>query len=508
MKLNLQLPKTSIATKRIPTLIGIGVLVIGLIAGTVLFGNGTGVFAPRASAETTPKNIRITNVTDTSFTVSFMTDVPTIGFVKYGDSAKSLKLQTSDDRNQLSGSTAEFSLQHITVRGLSQNTTYYYVLGTGSGATFDNAGQPFSITTAKRSGAPAAAKTIYGSVTTESGAPADGAIVYIKIADAGDMSSLVKSSGSWAIPLSNARTPDGSGYAKIDDTTRVALDIRGKTASQKLEFTTVVKEAQPVVGLTFGSQPTASEPPAAALAPAETKVTTNDIATVVPPTTTEKSASASGKLTGLLDESVSVTESSTPAAEITHVDVDASESATVTTSQPKIIGKAPANTVITIEIHSETAINHQLSSNDNGEFEIDVAALGKTLEPGEHTITYSYTDPESGEIITKTKTFTVANTSTQLAQAQPYGTQNPYPIGGATSSASTATGSADSKGGSASDSATTSARSSMPSTTSGVPVSGSVGTTLALIVGGLFFIISGSWSFWIASQLAKEESTA
>lgn len=506
MKPTIKLPNATVFQKRMPTLIGVGILVIGLVAGTLLFSNGTGVFAPRASAETTPKNIKVTNVTDTSFTVSFLTDLPTIGFIKYGDTAKSLKLQTSDDRNQLSGSTAEFGLQHITVRGLTQNTTYYYVLGTDGGATFDNAGQPFSITTAKRSGAPAAAKTIYGTVTTESGGPADGAVVYIKIAGAGDMSSLVKSSGSWAIPLSNARVPDGSAYAKIDDTTSVVLDLQGKTAAQTLQYTTTVKEAQPVVGLAFGTKPVNKVADTAV----ENKTQATEIATLEVATDTAKTASASarGQLTGLLGETVSVAETSTEAAqmaEVTELDVDATESATVTTGQPKIVGEAPANVVITVEIHSETAINHQVTSNENGEFEINVAELGKTLEPGEHTITYSYTDPTTGELVTKTKTFTVADTSNQLAQAQPYGTQNPYPVGGASSSA-TATGSADTKGTTASSSASSSARTSQPSTASGVPVSGSVGTTLALIIGGLFFIVSGSWSFWIASQLAKEES--
>ncbi|NCN83095.1 MAG: hypothetical protein GW947_03960 [Candidatus Pacebacteria bacterium] len=498
----MKLPISSVFQKRMPTLIGIGILVIGLVAGTLLFSNGTGVFAPRASEETTPKNIKVTNVTDTSFTVSFLTDLPTIGFVKYGDTTKSLKLQTSDDRNQLSGSTAEFSLQHITVRGLTQNTTYYYVLGTDNGATFDNAGQPFSITTAKRSGAPAAAKTIYGTVTTESSAPADGAIVYVKIAGAGDMSSLVKSSGSWAIPLSNARVPDGSAYAAIDDSTSVALELQGKTAAQTLQFTTTVKDAQPIPGLAFGTQPVSKESIAASpvTQPTESPAPAAEIATLEVASSTAQTASARGQLTGLLGETVSVAETSSSAAEVTHVDVDATESATVTTGQPTIVGEAPANTVISIEIHSDVAINQQVTSNDNGEFEIDVAALGQTLEPGEHTITYSYTDPQTGQLVTKTKTFTVADTSKQLALAQPYGTQNPYPVGGASSSA-TATDSAT-KGGTA----TESARSSQPATGSGIPVSGSVGTTLALIIGGLFFIVSGSWSFWIASQLAKEEA--
>ncbi|OGJ37412.1 MAG: hypothetical protein A3A82_02820 [Candidatus Pacebacteria bacterium RIFCSPLOWO2_01_FULL_47_12] len=500
MKLSFnQLQKSPLLQKRMPTMIGVGILVLGLVAGTVLFGSGTGVFAPRASAETTPKNIRVTNITDTSFTVSFITESPTIGFVKYGDSAKSLKLQTSDDRNQLSGSTAEFRLQHITARGLTQNTTYYYVLGTGSGATFDNAGQPFSITTAKRSGTPAAAKTIYGSVTTESGAPADGAIVYVKIPGAGDMSSLVKSSGSWAIPLSNARAPDGSAYATITDAIHIALELQGTTIAQKLQYSTAVKDAQPVVGLAFGSQPPDANNQAAQALPTVSPAAA--IATIDQPTSTAASSSAGrGQLTGLLDESVSVAESSAPETIVTKVDVDASESATVTTTQPTIVGNAPANTIIAIEIHSEATITQQVTSDDNGEFKIDLASLGKTLEPGEHTVTYSYTDAQ-GKLVTKTKTFTVAATSNQLAQAQPYGTQNPYPVGGATSSASSATSSAASA-------ATSSSRTSQPATNSSVPISGSVGTTLALIIGGLFFIVSGSWSFWIASRLAKEETTA
>ena len=51
--------------------------------------------------------------------------------------------------------------------------------------------------------------------------------------------------------------------------------------------------------------------------------------------------------------------------------------------------------------------------------------------------------------------------------------------------------------------ATEEARVALPATDSAIPVSGSVGTTFALVFGGLFFIISGAWSFWISSQLQR-----
>ncbi|NCN24450.1 MAG: hypothetical protein GW945_03140, partial [Candidatus Pacebacteria bacterium] len=114
-KLSSQLKQFSLLEKRIPTFIGLGVLVIGLVVGTIFLGKGSGVFAPRAAPETTPTNVRLTNITDTSFTVSFTTSSPAIGSVKYGEVENKLKLQASDDRNQLSGSTSPFTTHHISV---------------------------------------------------------------------------------------------------------------------------------------------------------------------------------------------------------------------------------------------------------------------------------------------------------------------------------------------------------------------------------------------------------
>lgn len=516
--------------RRIPTIAGLFVLVIALVGGIVLVGSDTAqVFSPRATPQTTPKTIKVSNVTDDSFTISFMTDEPTAGFVKYGTEENKLSSQISDDRDQLSGTVGDYKLHHITVRGLTAQTEYYYVLGTGSRSTFDNNGTPFTIKTAQKAGVPSAAKTIYGSVVTASGGPADGAVVYISAPGMGAMSALVKSSGSFAAPLSNARTPDGSAYAQLNDDTTLSLQATGVDSTTS-EVSVTLSQAQPVPTITLGQNTVATNEalPSPELIQATTqelmtnnasdsgttvienqeltKLSSNSLDTSSTSsqsssTTASNSAvtsSTTGALGGLLNETT------TEATTLDLAEVSGNEKPVLTTSQPVIKGVAAPNVVVNITVNSETQITQQLTADANGEFTLDIEALKKNLEPGEHTVTYSYTDA-TGNLVEKTVNFTVEpKTSTLLAQAKtspspsPFGSGNPFPIGGATSSATatkSATATESAKGGAT--------RSAMPSTSSGIPVSGSVSTTWALIIGGLFFIMAGGWSAWLAKEVDR-----
>ncbi len=502
-------PTKNLWQRKIPTIIGLGFLVVALIIGVLFIGQGAGVFAPRATAETTPKNVKVTNVTDATFTISFLTDAATTSFVKYGIDEDKLNLRSADDRVQISATTEEYKLHHITVKGLQPDTAYFYVIGTSDGALFDNNGSTFRIKTAKKTGVPTAAKTIFGSVTSESGAPAEGAVVYIKTEGAGDMSSLVTNTGSWAVPLSNARTPDGSAYATLTEESILALVVQGVEVSQTAQGSIPVADANPVPTITFGKG-LAQASPTATPEPTPSPTTEPDIAAsssadLASSMTT--SGSARTALGSSLDASSSATATDSAVVEVLALDLteDHTETPVVTTQQPVISGKAAPNVKVTIEVHSENEIYTEATTDSSGNFEIDLEELKANLEPGEHTVTYSYIDPTSGETVTETKTFivdppagrTIAQATTASPTATPFGSNNPYPIGGATSSAQ-ASGSATST-----KSGTASTRSASVSTTSGLPVSGAIGTTLALIFGGLFFIIAGTWSYWVSAELSK-----
>jgi hypothetical protein len=201
-------------------------------------------------------------------------------------------------------------------------------------------------------------------------------------------------------------------------------------------------------------------------------------------------------------------------------DLDESKEAsatTITTTQPVIKATLPANTMIRVVIHSDTVIDETVQTNAAGEMVLDVASLGQNLEPGEHTASYTYIDPVTGEEVTKTYNFTVdPKAPRQLAVAItpkvtttpspsvirsptpvpsiPYGSGNPYSPSISASPAAT-------------KSAVISTRSAVVSTSSGQYNSGSTGTTIALLLGGLFFVLAGTWSYFLATSFeAKNDS--
>jgi len=499
--------KTPLAKKQIPTILGLGVLLISLVAGLLMFGDGTGVFAPRATPQTTPKNVKVTNLTDKSFTVVFYTDESTNGFIKYGTSEDSMKTQSSDDRDQLSGSIGNYRLHHVTVRGLTPNTSYKFVLGTASGSSFDNSGIPFSTKTySTPSGAPPTNKTVYGTVSTEAGAPAEGSVVFVKADGVAEMSTLIKSSGSWALALSNARKQDGSGYAELTDQSLLNIVVQGVEPNKVSSFTSLVSASQPVAEVVLGQVPVVQEASASAMVEeavlpqtpeqlADKLVTSADddasaqsladlAAFVDLPAITTGAATATDEATNL---TASVENTSMAVAEEVLDLVQTQEAdRPVLVTQPIIKGKAAPNVVVTIEVHSDEVINQTVSADAAGDFVLNIIELQRTLSPGENTVTYTYTDPLTNQAVTKTQTFMVQTTDAFAENVSPFGSGNPYPLTSPTPAITVAPAT----------------RSAIVATDSGTYKSGSIGNTLVLVIGGLFFMFTGAWSWWLAHEVS------
>ena len=513
--------------KQIPTVLGLLVLFVALISGVLLFGQGTGVFAPRATPETAPQNIRITNVTDKTFTISFYTSERTIAFVKYGEDPKSLTRQASDDRDQLSGVVKDYNLHHITVRGLDPAKTYYYVLGTGSN-NFDNEGQPYSLATAaKPNQSPVNNQTVYGNVLDAAGSPAEGAVVYLYGEGMGALSSLVKASGSWGISLSNAFNVEKTAYLPLENDSLIDIKAQGTQPSLLSSWQGIISDAAPVPDLNL-SQGGASSA-ATVTNNALPDIDKDELLADLGSDSEEASDSTQSSEMLNMDQDQEQAEESSEAAQsnllatenqntpvveepvVLNLD-DLEEAAeatntTITTTQPQIKATLPANTMVRVVVHSDTQIDETMQTDADGNLVLDVASLGQHLEPGEHSATYTYIDPVTGQEVTKTYNFVVAPEATprQLAQATtptptavpsiPYGSGNPYTP--TTTPTNTPTPEATAT-------PTLSTNSAIVATTSGQYNAGSVGTTIALLLGGLFFILAGVWSYFLANSFASQ----
>jgi hypothetical protein len=509
--------------KGIPTILGLLFLVGSLIAGIILFGNGTGLFAPRATPETTPKNIFTSNVTDKSFTVSFYTDEETIGFIKYGTGSSDIKQQASDDRDQLSGVIKPYRLHHVTVRGLEPNTNYHYLLGTGSKATFDNAGNPYQIKTASNLGSASPNnQTIYGTVSQANGQPGEGAIVFVTLEGAGALSTLVKSSGSWAISLANAFNLGLNDYPAVREDSVISVKVQGVEMNSITSRVLDLANAQPVPEIIMGQEVNQVDDKLSLTREellGENNEEFEDLSNNVQEIESIDNLAEDSLITEEVTESTKTSTNQDIALtdEDRTLDLDMLNEASgggdnvINSTQPIIKANLPANITVKIEVHSDAVIETVMETDANGNLALDIASLKESLSPGEHTIIYTYIDPNTGKEVSKSYDFTVSEEALDYGRGAdaesrtiasnetrslPYGTGDPYlPNANLTPfpspiATSTATPQA----------ATSSARETVVSTESGTYNAGSIFTTLGLLLTGLFFLATGAWSFILAKQ--------
>ncbi len=395
--------------KRIPTIIGLLLLVIGAVSGVVFINQGTN-FLPRAAPEYAPQKVKITNVSENGFVVSWITQDPTIGFVKWGETASSLSTTTTDDRDQLAGSSNEYRTHYISIQDLKPGATYYFKLGSQKNQLYDNNGQPFSITTPLTLGTPPPADTAYGTVNTAADTPAEGAIVYLSLDNATPVSALVKQNGNWAANLSTARTLDLSAYATYDAaTTKIEIAVQPATG-ELTKVTTNTANDQPVPTITIGqttdfSANTSPTPTTALGSPepqAQATPTTDPVASPnLEPTPQPENKLSLQSLVVTEDKSITIT--SIP-----------KDGAVVDTSKPEVGGKAPADAVLTITVHSSTVVSDQIQVSESGAWDWTPPA---DLEPGTHTVTVSYTDAE-GILHQTSRDFVVADLTVQAVDLQ------------------------------------------------------------------------------------------
>ena len=186
--------------------------------GWIHFQNASPAYKVATSwrGDLTASEVRVTNVRDTSFAVSWITDIPSDGHVNYGTDPAALDQTVYDDR----GAETSDDTHHVTLLDLTPENTYYFDV-VSDGTTDDNGGAHYSVTTGPTLGLPPSDQ-IFGQVFKEDGTTlAEGTIVYITLFDddgsgssgqAAELSSLVDNTGYWYANLGNARTSDLSAY--------------------------------------------------------------------------------------------------------------------------------------------------------------------------------------------------------------------------------------------------------------------------------------------------------
>ncbi|HWA52237.1 MAG TPA: fibronectin type III domain-containing protein [Patescibacteria group bacterium] len=165
---------------KIPSVLAIFILLTA-ITSSVFIINEAKVFTSNADTLDNPQDVRVTNIESNSFTVTWLTDNPSIGFVEYSGNG-----QTNE-----SEITTKTLTHFVKITNLQNNTNYSFRINS-SGSFFDNL--PVSSAVTKNSSTNT--QIISGQVFDKDNFPAKNALVYI-VEGNSNFASIVTPSGNW-----------------------------------------------------------------------------------------------------------------------------------------------------------------------------------------------------------------------------------------------------------------------------------------------------------------------
>lgn len=241
------------------------------------------IFTPNA-AGATPDLVTVSNLTDTSSTITWRTtNTETITNLHWGESADLGNVEV-DLRDRIDKTTTPRSTHFVQISGLQPSTTYYYRIVTVDRTYPDAAQEPLSFTTlASTSEKQLPALTLYGDTNSQ-----DRNIIILAYvssaygyADALPLATTLNADGTWYLNISAARTNKGA-YINPTERTSVALLAIGNAIDTgfigaissidnpySIEIGSALTQSA-IDQVLLGAQPTNSSTPTATISPTST----------------------------------------------------------------------------------------------------------------------------------------------------------------------------------------------------------------------------------------------
>lgn len=374
--------KNHLFSKRIPTILGISLVVIGLVITTAVINLQTNLKS-KASISKEPQNIKITNVSDNSFAITYQTDAATTGSTNFGKD-KSLGNTELDDSDKEKGRFSSKNIHSITLKKLSPQTKYYFVIISGEN-TFLNNSVPFETVTASKIASSSSSQiTVKGKILLPDGNPPDEALVFVNTENSQLLSTRVAQKGEFSFSLKEIRSKNLKTYPKLNDNTILKLLVIDKSLKSTVSISLNQAHSIPTITLS------------------------NDYNFINTSTTV---ASKSAEFLGF---PIITTKPEVLKPEISTPKKDQS----FTEKRPLFRGKSLPNEKVEIIINSEEEIRDEAIADSNGNWSYRPPL---DLSLGEHTITILTRD-SSGILRSLTQSFTVYAES-----SSPTPTQKPTP---------------------------------------------------------------------------------
>ncbi|MDO8659746.1 MAG: Ig-like domain-containing protein [Candidatus Parcubacteria bacterium] len=372
--------KNQLLNKRIPTIFGIGIVALAIGLTTFALNFQTNLRSKASNSEE-PQNVKITNISQDSFTVTYKTGAAITGSINYGKGKELGNTELDDSDKEKDGLSAK-NIHSITVKKLSPETKYQLVIVSGQN-TFLNKGVPFEISTGLDIASPSATTTIInGKIILPDGTAPDQAIAYLSSENSQLLSTTTTKGGEFSFALNQLRSEDLSSYFQPDGDAVFRLIIMNNSLKSTVLFSPQETNSIPTVTLSNDYNFIKDKSVAVATKSAEFQ------SSGFPPSSIKSTDLKPQILTPKKDQSF-------------------------TDQRPQFYGTSLPNSKVDITIHSQESIQTQIISDSNGNWTYRPPT---TLSPGEHTITIQTKD-SSGILTTLMQSFTVFAEGTQISES-------------------------------------------------------------------------------------------
>ncbi len=370
-----------IKEKKIPTILGLIFLIGGVFIGVISTNKNTNIVS-KASGDCFPKNPQVTNITNSSVSISFFTE---------SECLSSLLVNNQTVVNSVVSNNQKSKIHYFDISNLESATKYKYVV-INNGKNYDES--LYQFTTAKKSNSPIPSSNLaWGKVFTPELKPANKVIVFINIPKASPLSALVTSSGNWNISLANSFNESKTDRFVPDENTVEEIIVIDQQ-KQATQISANTSQNNPTPDIILGQNQF--------LSPTIDSNVNSDIEVDV------------GSLPSI-----------DPIPNSKELDIlNPKDNESLSTKKPDFFGTGPSNSKIKIKVESPISYTGEVKTKDDGSWNWSPP---KNLTPGEHTITATVVENGIEKIISR-KFIVLAADSPLSYSASPSATITTTPI--------------------------------------------------------------------------------
>lgn len=387
--------------KRIPTLFALFLIfaVIGL--SVYIDRNQTSVLL-QANQLSQPLEVHFTNISESSFTISWLTEKSVPGVVEIVQNKLNKIYFDVADKDNIPKARQN---HYIQVDGLNENTDYEVRIRAGKNCPNSVICPVYKQKTSIKLETTLNLSPVRGAINDENTSPLENAIVYVSVGKNAPLSGRTDKAGLYVIPLNNLRSQDLLQRPVLNDSDIVQINVN-QSVTQKITSVVDIKSIRQnltIPVMTIGNS-------------------YNFIDLMGKKDLLAKSANTS--ILGTQTDNINLEEDSfvTDSSSITIL-FPKKDDDTTPDSRPRIRGLAPPGSKLLIIVKSSPQIDQVISAKD-GTWSWRPA---KPLEPGTHYVSIQGYDNQ-GNLITQTKKFIVLKSGEQvLGESTPSASLTPAP---------------------------------------------------------------------------------